>query len=318
MKKTFLIFTILILLTGYIVFIHKYSEFVAGEYRYYTLFEKVKSKEKYFDYSANAYVIDSYNLKLVKNRLISEIEKLDKFKKKLAEYNNSINTKNNSLSDYNLYISKIKNLKINFVNQLKIINNFNNDLNELESYINKFERDLLSIKMYKSEILDIKSTIKSIDSSKTDYFRSVIISQYIAATKGLALMEKIKKEKEAEQERLITQIDRVKDFEIDNQHNSTFTNYSTNNYKSYNLNNQNFNRYDLPNSYYTTPSISSYPSTDYSTSTNPNIIKIDGYYRSNGTYVEPHIRTAPNRTVKDNFSFYGNLNPSTGQIGTKR
>ena len=30
-----------------------------------------------------------------------------------------------------------------------------------------------------------------------------------------------------------------------------------------------------------------------------------GYYRSNGTYVAPHVRTAPNGTVTDNLSYGG-------------
>ena len=30
-----------------------------------------------------------------------------------------------------------------------------------------------------------------------------------------------------------------------------------------------------------------------------------GYYHSNGTYVAPHVRTAPNGTVTDNLSYRG-------------
>ena len=32
---------------------------------------------------------------------------------------------------------------------------------------------------------------------------------------------------------------------------------------------------------------------------------VNGYYRSNGTYVAPHVRTAPNATVTDNLSYRG-------------
>jgi len=43
---------------------------------------------------------------------------------------------------------------------------------------------------------------------------------------------------------------------------------------------------------------------------------VHGYYRSNGTYVQPYHRSSPNGTVIDNYSFRGNLNPYTGKFGT--
>lgn len=48
---------------------------------------------------------------------------------------------------------------------------------------------------------------------------------------------------------------------------------------------------------------------------NPNKVWVSGYYRSNGTYVNGHYRTAPNRTVNDNYSTVGNVNPHTGKQG---
>ena len=45
-------------------------------------------------------------------------------------------------------------------------------------------------------------------------------------------------------------------------------------------------------------------------------VYVNGYYRSNGTYVQGHYRTAPNNTVYDNYSTYPNVNPYTGQTGT--
>ncbi|WP_152975568.1 SH3 domain-containing protein [Lacinutrix himadriensis] len=49
--------------------------------------------------------------------------------------------------------------------------------------------------------------------------------------------------------------------------------------------------------------------------TNSNHVYVSGYYKSNGTYVQPHYRTAPNRTNRDNFSTRGNTNPYTGEKG---
>lgn len=44
---------------------------------------------------------------------------------------------------------------------------------------------------------------------------------------------------------------------------------------------------------------------------------VNGYTKSNGTYVQGHYRTAPNNTVNDNYSTKGNINPYTGKKGTK-
>lgn len=37
-------------------------------------------------------------------------------------------------------------------------------------------------------------------------------------------------------------------------------------------------------------------------------VQVKGYYRKDGTYVRPHVRTAPNSTVTDNYSYQGNYN----------
>lgn len=46
-------------------------------------------------------------------------------------------------------------------------------------------------------------------------------------------------------------------------------------------------------------------------------VYVNGYYRSNGTYVNPHYRSAPNNTTLDNYSTRGNYNPYTGVTGTR-
>jgi predicted RNase H-like nuclease (RuvC/YqgF family) len=135
MKRTFLIFTFLILLVGYIIFIQKQSELVAGEYRYYTLYEEYKAKEKIVDYSANAYEKDIHKLKYLKNKLINETEILDKYRVKLNSYYDSISINGNTVTDYNRYVSNLKELKLKIDNQKENILNFENQLNELYIYI---------------------------------------------------------------------------------------------------------------------------------------------------------------------------------------
>jgi hypothetical protein len=50
---------------------------------------------------------------------------------------------------------------------------------------------------------------------------------------------------------------------------------------------------------------------------NPSSVHVNGYTKSNGTYVAPHERSAPNDTKSDNWSHKGNTNPFTGEVGTK-
>lgn len=43
---------------------------------------------------------------------------------------------------------------------------------------------------------------------------------------------------------------------------------------------------------------------------------VNGYFKSNGTYVQPHIRSSANSTNLDNWSTRGNFNPYTGTAGS--
>lgn len=45
---------------------------------------------------------------------------------------------------------------------------------------------------------------------------------------------------------------------------------------------------------------------------------VNGYTRSNGTYVAPHMRSEPNSVRYDNYSSQGNTNPYTGSTGYQR
>ncbi len=47
-------------------------------------------------------------------------------------------------------------------------------------------------------------------------------------------------------------------------------------------------------------------------------VYVKGHFRKNGTYVLPHYRTAPDGNFYNNWSTYGNINPYTGESGTKK
>jgi hypothetical protein len=44
---------------------------------------------------------------------------------------------------------------------------------------------------------------------------------------------------------------------------------------------------------------------------------VRGYSTMSGTYVAPHRQTNPNKSLFDNWSTKGNVNPFTGKPGTK-
>ncbi len=46
-------------------------------------------------------------------------------------------------------------------------------------------------------------------------------------------------------------------------------------------------------------------------------VYVKGHTRKDGTYVQPHYRSAPDRNPNNNWSTKGNVNPYTGQPGTK-
>lgn len=84
--------------------------------------------------------------------------------------------------------------------------------------------------------------------------------------------------------------------------------------------------YNLPSVSYSVPSVSySVPKVTYSvpkvtynvpsSSVNLNTTTVSGYNRSDGTYVQSHVRSMPNSTNWDNYSTKGNSNPFTGSTG---
>lgn len=46
-------------------------------------------------------------------------------------------------------------------------------------------------------------------------------------------------------------------------------------------------------------------------------VRVEGYYKRNGTYVKPHYRSRPDGNRFNNWSVKPNINPYTGTRGTK-
>ena len=59
------------------------------------------------------------------------------------------------------------------------------------------------------------------------------------------------------------------------------------------------------------------PNGGYGTGSNPSNHYVSPHTRQDGTYVAPHYQTNPNNTQRDNYGTQGNVNPYTGQYGTR-
>jgi hypothetical protein len=45
-------------------------------------------------------------------------------------------------------------------------------------------------------------------------------------------------------------------------------------------------------------------------------VHVNGYYRKDGTYVQPYVRSSPDGNPYNNYSYPGNTNPYTGKVAT--
>lgn len=52
-----------------------------------------------------------------------------------------------------------------------------------------------------------------------------------------------------------------------------------------------------------------------SSASNASDVYVNGYYKSNGTYVNAYHRTSPDNTPNNNYGTAGNVNPYTGNNG---
>lgn len=55
----------------------------------------------------------------------------------------------------------------------------------------------------------------------------------------------------------------------------------------------------------------------YGTGSNSSNHAVSGYTTQSGTVVQPHYQTNSNSTQLDNYGTRGNVNPYTGQVGTR-
>lgn len=311
----------LALLTCYSIFFHKKSKRVAGELRYYTTYEKYKAQDKVLDYGASAFKNDKYNLTQIKQKIEDRVDLLNENQLQFNLIIDSINSFEYSLSDLERSIDHLNYLREVFKRHLNIIDRHKEDLKELEDYIAEFESGLVSIEKYREDILKTTLFLNFIDSASDEYLSAAKSVELEVIAEKQAFSKRIEKQREKERLEFLAQIKRNKELK---EQRESFKKPMKNDYNSA----SNLDDYfDLYNGHFSvSPPINSnssrskYISKDYpiysSPNTNSNHVRVKGYYKSNGTYVKPYVRTAPNSTIRDNFSTKPNVNPYTGEKGT--
>jgi len=302
-KKLFYLFLFFgFLLIIYSIFINDKMEYVAGEYRYYVPYERIFENEK--DYSSTvAYDKDKYKLDNIRDKAIEYFDELEKIRVKINSLRQSIYSNLNEISDYEKYAQSLNELYEEIESENRKIDRQKNYLADLQDYIRKYENQIISVKLYNQDISNINNNFLSVDTITSNYKDFINQSILIASAKGIKQIEDYKKQKEKEHQESLAQI------EFEKQMKEAEGLINENSYKYYNTdaltNYSSYPEYNLPPSY----------NTFINSSVNPNEIKVDAYYRNDGTYVPSHYRTVKNYTEIDNYTSKPNYNPHTGKKG---
>jgi hypothetical protein len=356
-KIKYLLFIVaLILYLVYMLFFYKKSIIIAGQCYYYTEFENIKSSDKLNVFFPISFVNDKYKLQSINEKIKTHFESTNQTQKKILSLYDDVLDTTNSVKDYNNYYDDIKSFKSN-IESLKFDNeNWKTGLSELLHYISKMERESQSIKLYHHNIISIDSlllengSIISLLNSNIVDLETFVVSQMntqmhnengiISETKSEQISLNEKKLQDEHETEFISKhpivISSIENMQVINE-SSKFKNYKT---VSFNENiifqNKSISR-ELSETSFSTSNTYNYIGSTKTMNflesvvpieigftsqmsffhTNPNIVKVSGYIKSNGTVVEEHFRTAPNSTIKDNYSTSPNINPFTGKIGTK-
>ncbi|MBZ9728331.1 DUF3761 domain-containing protein [Salegentibacter sp. JZCK2] len=168
MKRIFSFLLILVASVSiYEFFISKKSEFVAGENRYYTLYERYFDDDVVLN-TTEAYDNDKYHIEKKFQEIQSLFKEAKEIRENLILYRDEIRATNNIQdleelrSDLNTKQKHLERIKDNLSFQ-------KNSLNELEEYIVKFENEVESMYLYKVEIQTQKQNLEDLNSNLQNF-----------------------------------------------------------------------------------------------------------------------------------------------------
>ena len=322
--KIIIISVLIIVACGYMIFYHKKYDYVAGVYIGQTYYEKINSKDKIYSNNTDSFWDDKYKLNQVKGNNYE-------MKNYIFHFPNSVNSfiKGHTysylgISQYDYIIKALLVKNNDLLLQQNRLNEKLENLKKLENYIFKFEPNTKNIRLYEYEINQAYIETSQNKDLIVDLINQLedVISKFkkekIELKTTIAKFEKERLKKDFELERIhndrIEAINREVNSNINNQRFNYKTNKPRNDFKiekSYEFEYLKSKNYNTIDDY-------KYNTTNYNSSsgTNSNHVFVEGYTKSNGTYVQGYYRTAPNSSIYDNFSTKPNINPYTGEIGT--
>jgi len=228
MKKRYIILFIFIGIFCFQFFLVERSEYVAGQNRCYTYYEK------YFDneinsYSSSAYDNDTYNLERITDKIISSYNETDKIRIDLKNLYENLNSDDATLDYYKSSLYELGDFENKIVVIGKDLKLYKNHLRELNQYINKSENELKSKFFYTEEIeLNITKVIK-IDSILNNYSN---ISNRLASNVQIVIKkteeEQARIERERKRQRRLIQEQRLQNSlsQYNSSNNTTYPTYS--------------------------------------------------------------------------------------------
>ena len=264
MKKRYIILFIFIGIFCFQFFLVERSEYIAGQNRYYTYYEK------YFDneinsYSSSAFDNDTYNLERITDRIISSYDETEKIRIDIKNLYENLNSVDATLNNYKTSVVELGNFENKIEKISRDLKFHKYHLRELNEYINDNENEIKSKYSYTEEIEFNVVKVSKIDSILNNY--SDISNKLLSSVQVVIKKteeERARKEREA---RLI-QEKRLRNSLSQYNNSSNNTTYSTNNYKNT----------SVPSNFYNTARTNS--SVKYYTNTNGYRVQSPTHYNS--------------------------------------
>jgi hypothetical protein len=234
MKKRYIIFLVLIGIFCFQFFIVERSEYVAGENRYYTYYEKYLDT-KINSHSSYAFDNDIYHLERITDKISTSYNETDKIRINLKNLYENLSSSSATLNQYKSSIAELNKYENNILNVSSELKQYKYLLRELKNYINKNENELKSKKNYAEEIEFYVGKTHKIDSVLNTYSNiSNRLNSVVKTTIEKTEQEQIRKEKER---RLIRE--RYREQQLRNSLTQFNNNSNNTTYPSYNYSNSN-------------------------------------------------------------------------------
>lgn len=168
MKKRYIILIALIGLFFFQFFLVERTEYIAGQNRYYTFYEKYLDNEIDIT-SSTAFDNDIYNLERITNKITSNYDKTEIIRQNILRVYEKLESSSVTLENYIESVSELDEYKNEIQEISDDINLQKNHLKELSNYIIETENQTKSAYFYISDIEEYISRVIGLDTTLNNY-----------------------------------------------------------------------------------------------------------------------------------------------------